>query len=76
MDAWAAYLVKRREFLMSQIRYLATGDTRFEETTNGERSDVTAEWLDSVQSEYAEISQILIDCGIMTEAQAIADAAR
>ena len=76
MEGWAQYLAKRREFLMDQIRYLATNDTRLEETTNGERSDVTAEWLDKLQSEYAQISEILIEAGLLSEARARADAAR
>jgi hypothetical protein len=76
MEEWQTYLLKRRQFLMDQIRYVVTHNSRLEEVTNGKRTDVSADWLDRAQSEYAEVTQLLIDAGLLTEAQAKADATR
>jgi hypothetical protein len=61
---------------MDQIRYVATHKSRLVEITNGKRTDVSSDWLDRTQAEYAEVTQLLIDAGWLTEAQARADAAR
>lgn len=69
-------MLKRRRFLMDQISYVTTHNSRLEEVTSGKRTDVSADWLDRAQSEYAEVTQLLIDVGLLTEAQANADATR
>ena len=76
MQEWQTYLLKRRQFLMDQIIYVTSNNSRLEEITNGKRTDVSADWLDRTQSEYAEITQILINAGLLTEAQTKADATR
>jgi hypothetical protein len=76
MQEWQSYLLKRRQFLMDQMRYVATHKSRLEEVSNGQRTDVSADWLDRTQAEYAEVTQLLIDAGLLTEAQARSDATR
>jgi hypothetical protein len=76
VEEWQSYLLKRRQFPMDQIRYVVTHNSRLEEISNGERTDVSADWLDRTQSEYAEVTQLLIDAGLLTEAEAKADATR
>jgi len=61
---WQDYLVKRRQFLMDQLRYVARHNSRLEEVTKGKRTDVSADWLDRTQAEYAEVTQLLIDAGV------------
>jgi hypothetical protein len=58
---------------MNQIRYVVAHHSRLEEITNGKRTDVSADWLDRAQAEYAQVTQILIDAGLLTVAQANAD---
>jgi hypothetical protein len=76
VQEWQDYLLKRRQYLMAQLRYAATHKSRLEEVTKGKRTDVSGDWLDRTQSEYGEVTQLLIDAGLLTEAQARADAAR
>ena len=76
MQEWQTYLVKRRQFLMDQLRYIATHKSRLEEVSKGKRTDVSADWLDRTQTEYAEVMQLLINAGLLTEAQARADFTR
>lgn len=76
VQEWQDYLLKRRQYLMEQLRYLATHKSRLEEVTQGKRRNVSADWLDRTQIEYAEVTQLLIDAGLLTEDQARADAAR
>lgn len=73
-EKWVKHLLALRQRKREQIEYLANHDTRFHEITDGVTTDVTADWLDQLQREYAEISQLLIDEGFLTEAQANADA--
>jgi hypothetical protein len=61
---WQHYLLKRRQYLMDQIRYVATHKSRLVEITNGKRTDVSSDWLDRTQAEYAEVTQLLIDAGV------------
>jgi hypothetical protein len=49
---------------MNQIRYVVAHHSRLEEITNGKRTDVSADWLDRAQAEYAQVTQILIDAGV------------
>ena len=74
MEEWQTYLVRRRQFLMEQIRYAFTHHSRLEEVIDGKRTDVSADWLDRVQLEYAEVTQLLINAGLLTEDQARAEA--
>jgi hypothetical protein len=76
MREWQSYLLKRRQFLMDQLRYVGTHKIRLEEVTSGKRRDVSADWLDRTQTEYIEVTQLLIDAGLLTEDQARADATR
>jgi hypothetical protein len=76
VQEWQNYLVKRRQYLMDQLRYVAAHRSKLEEVTGRKRTDVTGDWLDRTQAEYAEVTQLLIDAGLLTEAQANADAAR
>jgi len=76
VQEWQNYLVKRRQYLMDQIRYVVTHKSRLEEVARGKRTDVSADWLDRTQTEYSEVTQLLIDAGLLTEAEARADAAR
>jgi len=76
METLVRYLVRRRQSLLDQIRYLATHNTRLEETTNGERTDVTSDWLNRLQSDYSDVTQALIDAGVITTTQANSDALR
>lgn len=61
---------------MAQLRYAATHNSRLEEVIGDERTDVSADCLEKVQAEYIEVTQLLIDAGLLTEAQARADATR
>ena len=74
MTGWQAYLFKRRAFLMEQLRYVATHQSRLEEVIGDTRTDVSEDWVDSVQTEYIEVTQLLIEAGLLTEAQARAEA--
>jgi hypothetical protein len=76
VQEWQRYLLRRRQFLMDQLRYAAKHQSRLEEVTNGKRTDVSADWLDSIQNEFGEVTKLLIDAGLVTEAQAKADATR
>ena len=76
MQAWQSYLIKRRTFLMAQMRYVATHNSRLEEVVGDERTDVSADWFDKTAAEYAEVTQLLIDAGLLTEAQADSEATR
>jgi hypothetical protein len=76
VQEWQDYLLKRRQYLMEQLRYVATHESWFEEVARGKRTDVSSDWLERTQAEYAEVTQLLIDAGLVTEAQARADAAR
>ena len=76
IQEWQSYLMKRRAFLMSQLRYIAAHKSRFEQVEDGKRTDVSDDWLDQTQDEYAQVTQLLIDAGVLTQAQARADARR
>ena len=76
IQEWQSYLMKRREFLMSQLRYIAAHRSRFEEIRDGKRTDVSDDWLNQTQDEYAQVTQLLIDADLLTEEQARADASR
>jgi len=44
-----------------------------EEVTNGKRRHVSDEWLDTTQTDYVEVTHILIDAGLVSESEAHAD---
>ena len=76
VQEWQSYLLKRRQYLMDQLRYVATHGTKLQEVTKGKPTDVSDDWLDRTQAEYAEVTQLQIDAGLVTEDQARTDAAR
>ena len=64
MDDWQIYLLRRRQYLADQLKYAAEHpDSRLEEITNGVRTDVTEDFRDKLEEEYAFVCGILEGAG-------------
>jgi hypothetical protein len=70
MQEWETYLLRRRQLLLDQLRYVSSQRSRLEEITNGKRTDVSADWLEMTRAEYAQVTRLLFDAGLLPEAQA------
>src|SRR4051794_3669268 len=70
MQEWQTYLLKRRQFLIDQLRYVSSQSSRLEEIANDERTDVSGDWLEMTRTEYVQVTQLLFDAGLLIVTQA------